>query len=257
MNKSDVSRMLNNVKTTLSKRSPEILTGIGIAGMFTTTVLAVTATPKAIKLIEEQKETLDVDKLTVMETVKTTWKCYIPAATTAVASSVCLIGANSVHSKRNAALATAYKLSETALTKYREKVIETIGENKERTVREKVAKDKIDNDPVSKTEVFITERGNTLCYDAVSGRYFKSDIERIKSAVNTLNKQMLTEMYVSLNEFYDELGLSPTNLGDKLGWKLDKGLIELDFSSQIADDGTPCIVVDYRVTPDYDYDKLM
>ena len=37
------------------KNSPAILTGLGIAGGITTTVLAVKATPKALKLIEESK----------------------------------------------------------------------------------------------------------------------------------------------------------------------------------------------------------
>lgn len=55
-----------------------------------------------------------------------------------------------MHAKRTAALATAYKLSETALTEYKEKVVETIGEKKEQLVRDKIDKDHIDKDPVSK-----------------------------------------------------------------------------------------------------------
>ena len=55
MNKKDVTNFINSAKTALSKRSPEILTGLGIAGMITTTVLAVKATPKAISLLEEAK----------------------------------------------------------------------------------------------------------------------------------------------------------------------------------------------------------
>lgn len=38
------------------KNSPAILTGLGIAGGITTTVLAVKATPKALKLIEEAEK---------------------------------------------------------------------------------------------------------------------------------------------------------------------------------------------------------
>ena len=40
----------------LQKHSPEILTGIGIAGMVTTTILAVRATPKALLLMETTEE---------------------------------------------------------------------------------------------------------------------------------------------------------------------------------------------------------
>lgn len=257
MNKQNVTNWLKGVRTSMTKHSPEILTGVGIAGMITTTVLAVKATPKALRLIEDEKAALKTDKLTVAETVKVAWKPYVPTVVLGAASTACLIGASSVSARRNAALATAYQLSTTALTEYKEKMVETIGKKKERTVREKVAKEQIEKNPVSKNEVYITEKGNTLCYDAISGRYFKSDLEKIKKAINELNRRMLTEMYISLNEFYNELGLVETRLGDELGWNLDDGLIEPDFYSQLADDGTPCIVVDYSIAPRYDFSKLI
>ena len=165
MTKAQVANFFKGVQKTVSKHSPEILTGLGIGGMVTTTVLAVKATPKALKLIEEKKREEHVDDLTVIDTVKATWKCYIPATITGVTSIVCLVGASSVSARRNAALATAYKISETALTEYREKVVETIGEKKEKSVREKIDKDRIDKNPVSKNEVIITKSGETLCYD--------------------------------------------------------------------------------------------
>ena len=261
--------IVNDVKTTLSKHAPEILTGIGIAGMVTTTVLAVRATPKALiliknaedygdGLIKEEDPKWEPRPLTAVETVKVAWKPYIPAAITGVTSIACVVGASSVNSRRNAALATAYQLSQTALTNYKEKVIETIGEKKEKVIKDKIAKEKIEKDPVSKKgDIIITEKGNTLCYDAISGRYFKSDIEQIKKVVNELNRQMLNEMYISLNQFYIALGLSTTTLGDELGWNIDNGLIELDISAQMADDDTPCIAIDYLIAPKYDFSRLM
>lgn len=256
MRKPKVAGLVNGVRTFTVKHTPEILVGIGITGMITTTVLAVGATPKALILIDEKKKEEGIDELSPLEVVKTTWKCYVPAAVTGTLSVACMIGGSSVSARRNAALATAYKLSETALTEYREKVIDTIGERKERDIRDKVDKSRVEKNPVSKSEVFITEKGNTLCLDYYSGRYFKSDIEQIKKAVNELNRTMLADMYVSLNEFYDELGLDHTSIGDQVGWKVDDGLIELDFSSQIADDGTPCIVLNYRVAPKHDFSRL-
>lgn len=252
-----VTKFINGVKTTLDKNSPAILTGIGITGMLTTTVLAVRATPKALSLID-QAENEKCDDLTALETVKAAWKPYIPAIIAGTVSTACLIGANSVNARRNAALATAYKLSETALIDYRSKVIETIGEKKEQVIKEKVDKERIEKNPVSKNEVFITSNnGNTLCYDVISGRYFKSDIERLKRVENELNKRMLNEMYISLNEFYNELGLQCTSLGNELGWNIEDGLMDLHFSSQIADNGEPCIVVDYHIAPRYGFERLM
>lgn len=254
MNK--LSEIVKNVRTVIKKHSPEILTGIGIAGMVTTTVMAVKATPKAIILIEKRKNEDDMDQLTFVETVKTAWTCYIPAAVTGGLSIACLIGASSVNARRNTALATAYTLSESALKEYQGKVVETIGEKKEQAVRDAISKDKIDRDPVSNKEVIITDKGNTLCYDVVSGRYFKSDIDKLKKAENELNRQMRDDMYISLNEFYFEIGLKPSSIGDDIGWNIDQGYINLSFSSQLADDGTPCLVVDYLVAPRYDFRQL-
>ena len=257
MSKSKMVQLMRVAKTSITKHSPEILTGIGIAGMVTTTVLAVKATPKAIRLIEEAKEEKGED-LTKTETVKTCWKAYIPAAATCVASTACLIGASSVSIRRNAMLATAYKLSETAFSEYKEKVVETIGDEKEKVVREKVSEERIKKNPITKNEIIMTDYGDTQFYETLSGRYFKSDIEQIKKVVNYLNKDMLQDMFgaISLNDFYDELELERIDLGDELGWCVDKGLIEIDFTSKIADNGKPCIVLDYINAPHYGFNKF-
>lgn len=270
MNKSNFSKIVRSIQATVTKHSPEILTAMGIAGMATTVILAVKATPKALTLIEDEIDKqndklieeaeakgLDhcplVNKLKPVEVIKATWKCYIPAAVTGVMSTACIIGASAVNVKRNAALATAYTLSETALKEYQEKVIETIGEQKEQVVRDAIAKDKVDKDPVSNREVIITEKGKTLCYDVFSGRYFESDIELLKKAENKLNRQMMDEMYVSVNDLYYEIGLSGTRMGNEYGWNIDRGLIDMRFSSQLSDDDRPCIVVDYYTPPQYNY----
>lgn len=253
---SKLSVFFKAARNTASKHSPEILTGMGIAGMITTTVLAVKATPKALKLMDDARYDKEED-LTVPEKVKVTWKCYIPATLLGLASVGCLIGANSVNLRRKAALATAYKLSETALAEYKEKVIETVGEEKAKDIRSAIAKDKMEKNPVTKSEVIITDKGESLFCDSISGRYFKSDMNTIEKAVNTINRRLLNEMSVSLTEFYSEIGLSPTSLSEELGWNMNDGQIEIDFSSQITDDGRPCIYIEYEIAPRYDYHKFV
>lgn len=252
MAKQSLSTIAKSVRTAMKKHSPEILTGIGIAGMITTTVMAVRATPKALVLIAEKKEELDTDTLGGKEIVKVAWPCYIPSAVVGTVSVFCLIGASSTNLRRNAALATAYTLSESTLKEYQEKVVETIGEKKEQSIRDSVAKDKMERNPVR--EVILTDKGgNTNCYDPISGRYFKSDRDKIARVVNELNRQMRDEMYVTLNDFYYELGLDGTQMGDMLGWNIDKGYIDISYSSHLDANGTPCLVIDYQVAPVYDY----
>lgn len=252
-----ITEFFKSTRTFLGKHSPEILTGIGITGMISTTILAVKATPKAMKLIDIKKKELDTDELTVIETVKTAWKPYIPAMLVGLASTTCLIGASATNYKRNAALASAYALSERTLTRYRDKVIDTIGERKEQQIREKIAQDEIDEKKLSNSQIIVTSNGETLCMDTMSGRYFKSDIETIKQAVNKLNRRLVYENYISLNEFYGEIGLDDVKNGTLLGWNIDSGLIEPTFSTCLADNGQPCLVIDFMVEPRYDYDKLI
>jgi hypothetical protein len=263
MNKLNLPHFVKVVRTTMSKHSPEILTGIGIAGMIFTTISAVKATPKALERVETRKCELEdevghsIDKLPKTEVIKAAWTCYIPSAITGSLSIACLVGATSVNAKRNAVLATAYTLSETAFNEYREKVIETVGEKKEETIRDKVAQERIDKNPVKNNEVIITNRGNTLCYDAHSARYFRGDIETIRKAVNELNRRMISEMCISLNDFYYEIGLRPTKLGDDMGWNINNGFIELHFSSHLNENEEPCLAIDYYVAPMYNYASLM
>ena len=274
MNKESILKFFNTVKAGTIKHSPEILTGVGIAGMITTTVLAVKATPKALRLIDDKKmevfDNLDPKdvpgnnadytdvSLTPIEVVKIAWKPYIPSVVTGVAAITCLIGASSVNAKRNAALATAYELSKTALIEYKEKVIETVGEKKEEVIREKVAQKKVDEKPVTNSEVIVAGSGEVLFLEPASMRYFKSDLETIRGIINDLNERMITGMegYISLTDFYNEIGLSHTSTSDYMGWNLYRdGQIKVNFPAAKTEKGEPCLVLDYHIEPRYDYSK--
>ena len=257
MSNQKLANVTKSLKHELQKRAPEILMGIGIVGMISTTVLAVQATPKALKLIEAKKKETGKDKLTIGETIKATYKCYIPSVAVGVTSTACLIGSSRLSIRRSAALATAYKLAETAHREYREKVIETIGEKKEEAVRDKVAKEKLEKNPVNQSSVIITNTGNTLCFDAISGRYFRTNTTKIEKAVNEINRRMVYDMYVSLNDFYELVGLPNIKMGDDLGWNLDQGIIEYYPSTQLSEDNEPCLVIDFSIAPKYDYYHLM
>lgn len=260
MNKQTLSKIGRDMRLALSKYSPEILMGIGIAGMATSTVLAVKATPKALMLMEMKKDELEVDTLTPVETVKTTWKCYLPTVITGVTSVACLVGSHSVNSRRNAALATAYKLSETAFAKYRESTLETVGEKKEKTVRDKISEKQITENPINKTEVIVTGKGQTLIFEPLSSRYFYSNLDLIKRAENKLNKEIITDPFdagVTVNDFYEEIGIPTTSTGDNLGWKIGY-LIDIYPSAQMCEEGTehegePCIVLNYSNPPKYEF----
>ena len=254
----NIKNLCNDIKGAASKHSPEILIGVGIAGMFSSVVMAVKATPKVYSTIEKEKEIRRLEcepELTKLDIVKMSWKPYLPATIMFGCSTACIIGANSVNAKRNAVLTAACHVSERALAEYRDKVVEVIGEEKEKEIRDKVSKSRMEKDPVTNNTVILA-KGETLCYDTISGRYFNSDVDRIKKAENELNHILITGDYCSLNEFYDMLDIPATEMGSAVGWNVKDGLVEIYFSAQIADNGQPCVVMNFDIQPTYNFDSM-
>lgn len=247
------SNLFVAVRSGLTKHSPEILIGLGVAGLLGTTILAVRETPKALKLLENKKKELDVEKLSVKDTVKTVWKNYIPCAVLAVTSIACIVGASNISARRNAALAAAYAIGNKAFSDYKEEVINLLGEEKDKEIKERVADKLLKENPVTNKEVIITDNNEHLCYDEITGRYFKSSQNKIKEAQNVINDRLRDEMWVSLNDLYYELCLPNVRVGDDLGWNVDDGYLDIILSSRIAEDGTPCLTLDYSIGPRYDY----
>lgn len=248
--------LAKNIVTPIRKHRNELIVAIGLTSLLSGTMFAIHGTIKAVNLVDNRKNELSVDKLDNKEIVKTVWKCYIPTLIADAVGVGCVIGAASSQSKKNAALAVAYTMSDSALHTYRAKVIETLGEKGEKKIHDAIAKDQVEKHPVVQNEIILTNKGDTLCFDALSGRYFRSDIDKIKKAVNEVNKIMINDMFVSLNDFYYELGLSSVSVGEDLGWNINHNLMDVSFSAQLTEDGNPCLVMNYSIAPRYDYTEL-
>ena len=50
--------------------------------------------------------------------------------------------------------------------------------------------------------------------------------------------------------------MRPVKLGEDNGWNVNDGLIDINYSSNLAEDGTPCLVMDFYVGPRWDYRDL-
>lgn len=254
-----ITKFLRHAKKFASDNSPTILTAIGAAGTLSTAILAGKASFKAAEVIREQEslgglveavgEPLFLDG---REKLRLVWKLYIPAAISGTVTVICVVGANSISNRRGAALATAFSLSETAFMEYKDKVVEQIGINKERKIRDELAQDQVNRNPVTSREVIITGSGDVLCYETMSGRYFNSNMETLRRAQNDVNAQIINDMYASVNDFCRKVGLPPTGYGEEVGWNT-MNLLELQFSSVLSEDGKPCLAVGYSHIPIRDY----
>lgn len=249
-----LAQFASKTQKLISDNSPAILTAVAVVGVVSTVVLAVRATPQAHLDISNQASE-QVDPVSVTDKVLLTWRYYIPTVAVGTATIACVIGANTISTKRQAALAGAYGLTELAFKEYRQKAVEEIGAKKEERIHDEIMKDVVTRNPPSDNQIIMTGTGNQLFLDKYSMRYFESDMETVRRAVNDVNEQRHNEMYASLNDFYRRIGLSSSSVGEEMGWTLDEKL-EVRYSSQLTPEGKACVTLEYVKMPIRDYNKL-
>lgn len=256
-------KALLKVGLALKKASPTILTCIGAVGVVATVVLAVKATPKALEAIQEDsRKNHDGDPCaaTKLETIKSGWKFYIPAALTGTASLACIFGANILNRKQQASLASAYALLNHSYNDYRGKLRELYGQEAHDKIIESLAAEKVDENHVirvpglvstSSLEFEDSNEEERLFYDNFSGRYFTSTFSKVLQAEYHLNRNFCLGGEVYLNEFYKLLGISGVEEGDAVGWFATDEMLWLDFNHPkvVLDDGLECWVIDMMWTP--------
>lgn len=218
------------------------------AGVLSTAYLTARATVKAVRIVDtiEGNEQIEQERIDLIkDRVGLCWKYYVPPAVTgALTVGLVTAGSKSLNKKALAAASVASSL-ETVFTEYKKQVVNQIGENKERDIRDKVAKKQLEEKPISKSNVILIDGKEVVCFERYTGRYFKSDIDTLKRAQNDINAMILSELYVTLSEFYELIGLDATSTSGEVGWDSDK-LLELEFSTMLSDDGSPCLTFGYN-----------
>lgn len=248
--------VLKTAERFVVSNSPAIMTGIGVAGVVATAVLTGKASYSAALRIASENEVSIVDgkgALTDREKLDLVGKEFIPPAVVGVITMAAIIGANRIGTRRAAALAAAFKISEKMADEYRQKVIEAVGAKGEEELRAKLAKDRIDRTPGSDT-VIITGN-NSLFFDEFSGQYFESSMQAVQNAVNQINHQINQTFYASLTEFYDLLGLNKSDMSDEFGWNSDE-LLDIYHTAVMTNDGKAAVAIRYNTTPFKHYNKV-
>lgn len=228
---------------------PAILSGCAVAGVIGTGILAAKASPVAQDILLKEKYERKETKLPVKDAVQLTWKCYVPAIIMGSSTIACIVASAAQSSARNAVLASAYGIASASFKEYKDAVVETVGEKKAQEIHDKVTERKLERAEYRETDAVPTDKGNTLCFDRISGRYFYSDIEYINRVMLDLNRDLIANDWVDLNWLYDRLGLESINLGDQLGWTSEQRP-ELSPTSRLAPNtDIPCYVIDFTIDP--------
>ncbi len=251
-----LTNIFNRVSKTLSDNAPTILSGLAVTTTVATAVLSAQGTIKAVDILAKEKrrrelETLNEEPMLLQDKALLVWQCYIPAVSTGVVSVTCIILANRIGTRRAAAMAAAYAVSRDAFAEYKDKVVERLGAHKESKLRDEVAQDQVKANPNTR-EIIISGPNEVMCYDSITGRYFKSNVENLRKAQNDINRQVNNDMYASLSDFYNLIGLPQTPYSSEVGWNGDR-VFELTFSTVLSEDGVPCISINYDSYPIRNY----
>lgn len=240
---------LKNLWKIISKftddNAPTIFAVIGVTGVIATTVLAVDATIKAKNIVDEEDE-----ELSKKEIVEKTWKNYIPVAVSASVTIGAILMSNHINKQRLLALTAVCTMNADQLKKYREKVKELMGEKTDQKVMDGIAKDKVSQIDSREYKALGPKNGEFLCIDSLTGQAFWSDSGRIDKIVAQANKELLNNQWLSVNDFlwmFD--GLRQSRLGDKSGWSIEKGYIEVSYTTCLTADNVPCLYINYNTMP--------
>lgn len=248
-----MGKLLNSSRLFLKRNGSTILTCIGGVGVIATSVMAVKATPKALRAIEHAEEEKG-EKLTKLEVVKVAGPAYIPAVLTCAATLTCIFGANALNRRQQASLLGAYALLETSFREYKSKVEELNGAAFHEEVVTEIAKDKYEDLGITVSE------DKQLFFDEFSGRYFESTLADVQEAQYFVNRELVLRDYVALNEYYERLGMETIEAGEFLGWSQDGNFATywqswIDFGNKktLIDDDLECYIVTMYTEPTMDY----
>jgi hypothetical protein len=235
----------------MKENSSAILTAGGVIGTVATAVLSGRASVKERESREIPKELSKTEKVTLV------WPQFIPPVLVGSATIGSIVAANLMSARRAAALAAAYGMSQKQLEEYKAKVTEKLTGPKRQAIDDEIAQDRVTNNPPKDKEVIILAGGDVLCYDMLTGRYFRSTVEQVRKAEMKINADLVNNQYASLSSFYDEIGLPATNFTDTVGWGIHNQDLPLgvQLSTTMTPDDKPCVTIDFDTQPSFNYQQ--
>ena len=251
MQKAKISK---RVGRQLYRSSPTILTVVASVGVIVTTITAVRATPKAVKLLKEA-ELEKGENLTKVEIIRVAGPSYIPSALLGISTIVCIFGANALNQKKQASLMSAYVMLNESYKQYRKSAKIVYGEDADDKIHVEMAKDAMVATYDWGYQVYNmdmdSESERLLFYDLSSKKYFRTTMAAVLNAQYHVNRNLAIRGDCSLNEYLSFLGVEGIDGGDDLGWdisymveEMDCYRLDFDNYKSTLEDGLECIIID-------------
>lgn len=241
------------------KNAPQILFGAGIAGAIGSTVLACKATLELEDIIEEAQENLDKVHVGLEEragyteeahardvvriytkTLLRLGRVYAPSIIVGGLAIAALTKSHNIQAERIAGLTAALNVVQKAFDKYRSRVVEELGEEKDREFRygKETRQHEITNPETGrkkKAELSHFQDGHSM-YARLFGPQNRNfcvepgyNVAFLRHVQNRLNNILTSRGHVFLNDAYDELGMERSKAGAIVGWLKDEGDSSIDF----------------------------
>lgn len=209
----------------LKNNSSTILSGLAVVGVVGTAVMVARATPKAVEKLNNAKAEKG-EELTKLEAVVVAGPAYIPVLAVGASTIACIVGANILNKRQQASLASAYVLIENSYKNYRNKAKEIYGEDADTRIRDSIVIDERNGKTACAPWVSGPDLSGDriLFYDEFGHRFFEATVPEVLNAEYHVNRQMAISGVVSVNEFYEYLGLETNSFADAVSWWYDEFL---------------------------------
>ena len=219
--------LIDKSKMFLKQKSPTILTCVGAAGVVATAVSAAKSTPKALTLIAKAEEEKQA-KLTKWEKFRVSISAYVPAIIMGASTITCIFGANILNKRNQALITSAYAFLDSSYKEYRNKLKDIYGEESHKKIINAMCEDRYEE----KKQDICLDPNEVLFFDFFSLQFFKSTLDRLQIAEHYINESLKTRGYVTLAEFYEELGISSTDMDCALGWSRGLGYDKVEILAE-------------------------
>lgn len=224
----------------IKKNASTILTCVSAVGMIGTVVLAVRATPKAMRACTDAQVKKGRTQLTKLEVAKASAPAYLPTIAAGTGTLICLFGANVLSRRQQASLISAYAALDQAFADYRAKVISFGGKELDKAVTDAMEAEQKDKEeerpPWDEVQTFYLQG---------YPKFFDRTMEQVRTAEYVLNRNFVLRGSATFNEFLRFLGVDDLGEeGEKIGWESYIGeafygyqWIDFDHVYRVTDDG--------------------
>ena len=226
------------------KHATKLLAGLAIGSE----AAALYLTAKEAPVVKEKLDAMPPDA-TKMDKFKVATKGYAPAGAATAVSMVSIALGVIVGEQQKLALAVAGSAYQTAAAKYQEALMKKGGKGEVEKVEKELAEEKVAHQRPDETlPILATGKGDELIFDPLSGRLFTSSWNEVENAAIRLNKQIFGSIWVSVNEWYAELGIDDIGLAVDRGWNVDH-MLEISSQAIKTKDGRACLSICYYNRP--------